>query len=149
VTVVRILALPLFCAYLAGCQTDSSASSGHLEVTIQNMMPEQVKPQLVNAMINEGGRLRNDSTYLVTFERPRGDAASAALIGALVSTEGVSAIERLAFSIAEARNGTRIVVDRYMVTVGSFGREDIRPANSFGLEPLQHVLDRVVGQIKT
>ncbi|WP_298876821.1 hypothetical protein [uncultured Bradyrhizobium sp.] len=147
---MRILALLIFCACLAGCQTDSATPSGRPEVTIRNMKPEQVKPQLINAMINEGGRLRNDSTYLVTFERPWGNAAGAALVGALVSTYGASAVERLSFSIADAGNGTRIVVDRYMVTVGYFGREDASPANNgLGLEPLQQVLDRVAGQIKS
>lgn len=147
---MRFVAIALCCLMLGACQTDTAATaSGRPEVTIKRLKPEQVKPQLVNAMLNDGGRLKGDSPYLVTFERPWGNAAGAALVGALLSADASSAVERLSFSIADAGDGTRIVVDRYMVKVGSFGREDVNPANNgLGLEPLQSVLDRVTSHIR-
>ncbi|PSO30527.1 hypothetical protein [Bradyrhizobium sp. MOS002] len=147
---MRFLTLLIVCTFLAGCQTDSSTPSGRPEVTIRNLKPDQVKSQLINAMINDGGRLKSDSPYLVTFERPWGNAVGAALVGTLISTDASSAVERLSFSIADTGAGTRIVADRYLVKVGSFGREDASPANNgLGLEPLQQVLDRLAAQIKT
>ena len=146
---MRIFAA-IFCGLLlTGCQTETATPSGRPEFTIAKLKPEQVKPQLVNAMLNDGGRLKSDTPYLVVFERPWGNVVGAAVVGALISTDASSAVERLSFSITNSGDGTRIVADRYMVRVGTFGREDVTPANNgLGLEPLQSVLDRVTSKIK-
>jgi hypothetical protein len=146
---MRFIAIAVCCLLLAGCQTESATPSGRPEVTIRNLKPDQVKPQLVNALLNDRARLKSDTPYLVVVERPWGNIVGAAVVGALVSADASSAIERLSFSIADTGNGTRIVADRYMVKVGTFGREDVNPANNaLGLEPLQSVLDRVASQIR-
>ncbi len=113
------------------------------------MNPDQAKPKLVNAMLNDGRRLKSETPYQVVFEKPWGNVVGAAVVGALVSTDASSAVERLSLYIAEVDGVTRIVADRYMVKVGAFGREDVNPANNgLGLEPLQQVLDRAASQIK-
>ena len=107
-----------------------------------------MKPQLVNAMLNDGGRLKSDTPYLVVFERPWGNVVGAVVVGGLISTDASSAVEKDVL-ITDSADGTRIVADRYMVRVGTFGREDVTPANNgLGLEPLQSVLDRVTSKIK-
>lgn len=130
---------------LAGCQTDAPTASGSPEITVTGARPEQVKPLLLNSALNRGMKLRSDTTYQLTFERPWGGAVQSALVGALISTNAGNVTERLSFSIAEANGGTRVVLDRYMVKVGSFGREDVTLANgpAPGLEPVQATLDQM------
>ena len=127
---MRKFALVIACAVLTGCQTESATPSGRHEVTIQSMNPDQAKPKLVNAMLNDGRRLKSETPYQVVFEKPWGNVVGAAVVGALVSTDASSAVERLSLYIAEVDGGTRIVADRYMVKVGAFGREDVNPANN-------------------
>jgi hypothetical protein len=134
---------------VAGGLPDGNRRNAERQAAIKRLKPDQVKPQLVNAVINDGGRLKSDSPYLVVFERPWGNAVGAVVVGALLSADASGAVERLSFSIADTGDGTRVVADRYMVKVGSFGREDVNPANNgLGLEPLQSVLDRVTSQIR-
>jgi len=135
---------------LTGCQTDAPATaSGSPEVTISGVTPEQVKPQIVSGALNRGLKLKSDSAYQLTFERPWGGQVGAALVGTLVSTDGSAAVERLTFSIADVGGSTRIVAERYMVKIGSFGREVVNPANNgLGLEPLQSVLESVTASVR-
>ncbi len=146
---MRRVAMVAVCLALAGCQTETASPSGSPEVTLRGVKPAQVKPQIVNAALNSGLKLRGDSDYQLTFERPWGGVVGSVAVGALLSTNAAPAVERLAFSIADTGTGTRVVLDRYMVKVGSFGREDVNPANNgLGLEPLQTTLDKVTAGIR-
>jgi hypothetical protein len=111
-----------------------------VRLTIQPQAEVRKSPAL-----NRGLKMRGDTAYQVTFERPWGNQVGAAIVGALISTDASSVVERLTFSIAEAGNGTRIVLDRYMVKVGKFGREDVSLANgpAPGLDRLQATLDEM------
>ncbi len=136
-------------ACLAACQTTTANTpSGRPEITLQGVKPERVKPQIVNAMINQGARLKSDSAYQLTFERPWGQHG--AVIGALLSADGSGAIERLTFSITDSGGGSRVVLDRSMVLIRGFGREDATPAgpNPPGMEPSQEVLEKAVAQAR-
>lgn len=149
---VRIITVFLVAMTLAGCQTDSSppTASGSPEITVTGAKPEQVKPRLVNAAMNRGLKLKNDTAYQITFERPWGGAAGSAIVGALISTDAGPVVERLTFSIADTGDGTRVVLDRYMVKSGRFGREDVSPANNgLGLDPLQTVLDGIAPSLSS
>jgi hypothetical protein len=139
---MRILGMLLLSASLAGCQTAGQpTASGSPETTIAGARPEQVKPLLVNAAMNRGLKLKTDTAYSITFERPWGGSlASQALADAMV---GVT-VERLTFSVAETPDGgTRVVVDRYSVKQ-RYGREEASPANNgLGAENLQAMLDQM------
>lgn len=147
---MRRAAILALAAILANCQTDAPTASGSPEITVPGARPEQIKPLLLNSALNMGMKLRNDTPYQLTFERPWGGAVQSAVVGALLSTNAAGATERLSFSITETGGGTRIVLDRYMVKVGSFGREDATLANgpAPGLEPVQATLDRMAHSLQ-
>jgi hypothetical protein len=56
----------------------------------------------------------------------------------------------MTFSFAQVPAGTRVVLDRYMVRTGSFGREEVSLANgpAPGLEPVQTTLDQMAGSLQ-
>ncbi len=133
---------------LSACQTDTPTASGSPEVTLRGLKPQQVKPQVVTAALNNGLRLTGDTEYQLTFERPWGGLVGQAIVGPLISANS-KVSERLTFAMADVGGGTRVVADRYMVKVGAFGREEANPANMApGLEPLQTTLEKVTGTIR-
>lgn len=135
---------------LVGCQTNANpTASGSPEITIAGR-PEQVKPAIVNAALNRGMKLKGDTAYQATFERPWGNTVGAAVVGALISSDASPAVERMTFSFTEVPAGTRVVLDRYMVKTGSFGREQVSLANgpAPGLEPVQTTLDQISSSLQ-
>lgn len=134
---------------LAGCQTATPTASGSPEVTIRGVPPDRAKPQIVNAILNQGLRIRNDTAYQIITERKWGGHAGAALAGALITNDASDVIERLSFSIAEANGGTRVVLDRYMVRYPGTGRESVTPANgTVYLDNLQATLDAIAATVR-
>ena len=140
---MRVLLALSIAISLAGCQTNTpTTASGSPEITVTGARPDQVKPQLVNAILNRGLRLRTDSPFQIVAERKWGGAGGAAVLGALLSSDASDVIERISFSIADTGAGTRIVADRYMVKYAGTGRETANPANNApGLDSLQGTLD--------
>jgi hypothetical protein len=135
--------------FLAGCQTDTPTASGSPEVTIRGVRPDQAKPQLVNAILNKGLRIKSDSPYQIVTERQMGGIGGAAVLGALLTSDASDVIERFSFSIAEAGGGTRIVLDRYMVKYPGTGRESaIQNNKSIAADNLQATLDSLTAGIR-
>lgn len=143
-----ILGSALAALLLAGCQTDAATPSGSPEITVSGR-PDQVKPAVVNAALNRGMKMRGDTAYTATFERPWGGTAGSHLVGTMLSSDLSPAIERMTFSFAEAGSGTRVVLDRYMVRAGRYGKEQITLANGAapGLEPVQATLDQIAASL--
>jgi hypothetical protein len=141
----KIAAIIGFSLLLTGCQTDGPpTASGSPEITIAGARPEQVKPRIVSAMMNSGVRLKSDSAYLLVFERKWGNAIASSIIGVVRNSDGSDTMENLNFSIADVGTGTRVVLDRYMVKIGGFGRESTTQANNaIGLDSLQATLDQM------
>ena len=138
----RIIPVLALAALAAGCQTASNTPSGSPEVTISGVRPDQAKSRLVNHMTNAGMRLKTDTAYSMTFERPWPNKAAAAAIAILVTSDISEPVERVSVSISDAPGGTRIVADRYMVKYAGTGREQVNPANNApGLESLQNTLN--------
>ncbi len=144
---MRIAAIAALAALsLAGCQTDTRPSaSGSPEVTITGARPEQVKPLIVNAGLNRGFKLKNDTPYQITFEQPWGGSLVSQAVGdAMIG----ASLERLTFSVAEISGSTRVVLDRYMVRQ-RYGREEVSPANTYlGTESLQGILDSMTPSLQ-
>jgi hypothetical protein len=143
---MRVFGVAIAALMLAGCQTDQRpTASGSPEITIAGAKSDQVKPLIVNAGMNRGMKLKNDTPYQITFEQPwGGSVASAALADAMVG----ASLERLTFSVAESGTGTRVVLDRYMVRA-RYGREEVSPANNgLGTESLQAILDSMAPSLQ-
>lgn len=147
---MRMMLAAIAALTLTGCQTNGSpTASGSPEITVSGR-PEQVKPAIVNAAMNRGMKLKGDTLYQATFERPWGSTVGSIVVGALISTDAGAVVERMTFSFAQVPAGTRVVLDRYMVRTGSFGREEVSLANgpAPGLEPVQTTLDQMAGSLQ-
>lgn len=142
------IAAILLCAALAGCQTEAPTASGSPEITVSGR-PEQVKPAVVNAALNRGMKMKGDTAYQATFERPWGGTVGSHLVGTMLSSDMSPAVERMTFSFADTGSGTRVVLDRYMVRAGAYGKEQITLANGAapGLEPVQATLDQIAAAL--
>lgn len=99
---------------VSGCVADKvDTPSGSPELTIADRRPDQIKPILINTLLNRGLRIKADTPYSLAVERPTKDFAATILLSTNFSGPPV---ERITFVFAEVPGGTRVVVDAAFVS---------------------------------
>ncbi len=141
--VAALVLMPL----LAGCATQEGprTASGSPEVTITGARAEQVKPAIVNAMLNSGLRIKSDTTYNIVFEKQDTNMASAIIFG----TGYGPPVHRVTFAVAEVPGATRIVADSATFSNAGTAFERRGPAfPEFPPERLQAMLDEIAVSLR-
>src|SRR5437764_9169032 len=97
-------------------QTDTSTTaSGSPEIIVSGARPETVKPKIINAVLDLGMTLKNDTPIEVTAERPWKMTPESGVVTLLPDLDGSAVVERRTFSMTDSSGGTRVMLDRYMV----------------------------------
>ena len=123
-----VLLLPIL--LFAGCaSTQVQTPSGSPEITLSGVRSDQVKPIILNVVINHKLRIKSDTPYSIAVERQTQNIAA----GILLST-GYSGmpLERITFMIAEVPGGTRVVADGTFISNAGTAFEKSTP---IGLNP--------------
>jgi hypothetical protein len=148
---LRPIAMLCLAFALPGCQTDTSTTaSGSPEIIVNGARPESVKPKIINAVLDLGMTLKNDTPIEVTVERPWKVTPEPGVITSFAELDGPAIVERLTFSLTDSSGGTRVTLDRYIVRTSRLGKEYVKPANNApGVEKLQAILDAVAPSLGT
>lgn len=87
--------------------------SGKVEATISGASPDDVKAALINEMLNRGYSITNDTSYMISFDRPVDNVFAAALLG---SNYDSTPNARISYMLAKVGDATRVVADLAMIT---------------------------------
>ncbi len=95
---------------LTGCAEAVAVNtpSGKAEVTVEGVSPDQVKPFLVNEMLNRKYTISHDAPYLIGFDRPTDNVLVSALVG--TSYEATPNV-RVSYTLVPVGHDTRVVAD--------------------------------------
>jgi hypothetical protein len=143
-----ITGLGLAVLALVGCAAPAAMDtpSGKAEVTIEGVSPEQVKPLLVNEMLNRKYTISHDSPYLLGFDKPTDSILVSALVGTgYDSTPNV----RVSYTLAQIGHETRVIAD--LAVIGNPGsafeqRHDLN--GGVDTPKYQAVLDRIKTELE-
>ncbi|MDX6805201.1 hypothetical protein [Terrihabitans rhizophilus] len=120
---MKLYALVLLAAVgLTGCKSEKhGAASGQPEVTISAPVA-QVRPVVVNEMVQRGYKIKQDAPYLLVMEKQSDSVAGSVLLG---SSWNPTVNERVSITMTETEGRTLLVADLGIVTNAGTGMERI------------------------
>ncbi len=121
-----ILSVLLFTA-CASTQITHDTPSGKPEVTISGKVASQVKPEIINFMINDSFDMKSSTDTILIFEQLSNDLLVSAMFGSKYDALPAS---RVTYNIIEMADTTRVVVSFAIVTNPGSAFERITQKNN-------------------